>query len=184
MARLKKKRADPEMKGIYRIDSGTTHAWHVCRTRNGKLYAKRFSDLKYGGREKAKALAIIYRNQLNKELDAIPKGTPKRRVVASTANNKTGEMGVSRIIKTGPNGTKHECYLAHWSSKEEGQRSASFAVPKYGEEKAFKMAVAHRRKMMREILGQTEYRKYLKEMRGKKAEGPPSSSPPSSPSKL
>jgi hypothetical protein len=83
--------------------------------------------------------------------------------------NKTGEMGVSRIIKTGPNGTKHECYVAHWSSKEKGRRSASFAVPKYGEEKAFKMAVTHRRKMMRELLGQTEYRKYLKAMLLKQA---------------
>ena len=159
------------MKSITRMDTDNTHGWNVRCYRNYKCYCKLFSDSRCGGKAKAKAQAIAYRDSLTLEVKAIPKDTPKRRVVASTANNKTGEMGVSRIIKTGPNGTKHECYVAHWSSKEKGQRSASFAVPKYGEEKAFKMAVAHRRKMMREILGEGEYRKYLREMRLKKAKG-------------
>ena len=159
------------MKGISRMDTCSTSGWNVRIYRNYKCHCKLFSDSRCGGKGKAKAQAIAYRDSLSLEVQAIPKDTPKRRVVASTANNKTGEMGVSHIIKTGPNGTKHECYVAHWSSKDTGQRSASFAVLKYGEEKAFKLAVAHRRKMMREILGQTEYRKYLKEVRLKKAKG-------------
>ena len=154
-----------EMKGIYRQKT----YWDVRITRNHKLYLKTFPDLKYGSKEKAKVAAIAYRDELFEQVMAIPKDTPKRRVVSTDSNNKTGELGVSRTIKTGPNGTKHECYTATWSSQETGRRFASFAVPKYGEEKAFKMAVEHRRKMMRDIHGPNFYKKLSKQKKARAA---------------
>lgn len=147
-----------KLKGISRIDSGSTHGWFVRGYRNGKTYSKLFSDLKCGGKNKAKALAVAYRDELNEELEAIPKKQRPRRIVTTDSRNTTGELGVSRTTKTGPNGTKHDCYSVSWRPEPGVQKCTSFSVKKYGEKKAFKLAVEHRRKMMREIHGPNFYR--------------------------
>ena len=138
-------------KGISRIDSGSTHGYFVRAYHSSKTYSKLFSDRKCGGKESALEQAILYRDELTTELAATPKGPRKRRIVTSDSRNKTGELGVSRSTKTGPNGTKHECYSVSWRPEPKIQKCTSFSIKKYGEEDAFKMAVAHRRKMMREI---------------------------------
>jgi len=149
-------------KGISRIDSGSTHGWFVRGYRNGKTYSKLFSDRKCGGKTKALNLAKEYRDQLNEELAAIPKKQRPRRIVTSDSRNTTGELGVSRTTKTGPNGTKHDCYSVSWRPEPGVQKCTSFSVKKYGEKKAFKLAVEHRRNMMREIHGSNFYRKLSK----------------------
>ena len=101
-------------KGISRIDSGSTHGWFVRGYRNGKTYAKLFSDRKNGGKGNAQKLAKEYRDALITELEAIPKKPRHRRIVTSDSRNTTGELGVSRTTKTGPNGTKHDCYSVSW----------------------------------------------------------------------
>lgn len=145
-------------KGISRIDSGSTHGWFVRGYRNGKTYSKLFSDRKCGGKGKAQKLAKEYSAELNAELEAIPKRPRQRRIVVSDSRNTTGELGVSRTTKIGPNGTKHECYSVSWRPEPGMQKCTSFSIKKYGEKKAFKMAVDHRRKMMREIHGANFYR--------------------------
>jgi len=148
------------MKGISRIDSGSTHGFFVRGYRNQKTYSKLYSDRKCGGKGKALTLAKEYRDELHEELEAMPKVPRQRRIVASDSRNTTGELGVSRSTKTGPNGTKHECYSVSWHPTPGVQKCTSFSIKKYGEKKAFKMAVAHRRKMMREIHGENFYRKH------------------------
>lgn len=149
-------------KGISRIDSGSTHGWFVRGYRNGKTYSKLFSDRKCGGKTKAHKLAKEYRDDLSEKLESIPKKQRPRRIVASDSRNTTGELGVSRTTKTGPNGTKHECYSVSWRPEPGVQKCTSFSVKKYGEKKAFKLAVEHRRNMMREIHGPNFYRKLSK----------------------
>ena len=149
-------------KGISRIDSGSTHGWFVRGYRNGKIYSRLFSDRKSGGKTKALNDAKAFRDELNEKLDSIPKKPRKRRIVLSDTRNKTGELGVSRTTKTGPNGSLHECYSVSWRPEPGKQKCTSFSIRKYGEKKAFKLAVAHRSKMMRETYGPTFYRKLSK----------------------
>ena len=146
-------------KGISRIDSGSTHGWFVRGYRNGRTYSKLFSDRKCGSKAKAQRMAQEYRDQLATELEQIPKKPRARRIVTSDSRNTTGELGVSRTTKIGPNGTKHECYSVSWRPEPGVQKCTSFSVKKYGEKKAFNLAVAHRRKMMREIHGPSFYKK-------------------------
>ena len=152
-------------KGISRIDSGATHGWFVRGYRNQKTYSKLFSDRKHGGKGKAHKLAKIYRDELIEELEQIPKKPGKTRSVTSEARNTTGEIGVSRTIKTSPNGTKHEMYAVTWRPTPGVQKCTSFSLKKYGEKKAFKMAVDFRRARMREIYGKDFYRKLAVERR-------------------
>jgi hypothetical protein len=156
-------------KGISRIDSGSTHGWFVRGYRNGKTYSKLFSDRKSGGKGKAQKLAKAYRDELNEELEAIPKKPRQRRIVISDSRNTTGELGVSRTTKVGPNGTKHECYSVSWRPEPGMQKCTSFSIKKYGEKKSFKLAVEHRRKMMREIHGPSFYKKLNKQLKAREA---------------
>lgn len=61
------------MKGISRIDSGSTHGWFVRAYRNAKAYSKLFSDRKCGSKAKALKLAKAHRAELNEKVEAIPK---------------------------------------------------------------------------------------------------------------
>ena len=152
-------------KGISRIDSGTTHGWFVRGYRNGKTYPKLFSDRKCGSKAKAQKLAKAYRDELNEELEKIPKVPRRRRIVVSDSRNTTGELGVSRTSKKGPNGTKHECYSVSWRPEPGVQKCTSFSIKKVGEKKAFKLAVDFRRARMREIHGKDFYRKLASKRR-------------------
>jgi len=146
-------------KGISRIESGSTHGWFVRAYKNKVVYSKLFSDKKIGGNRKALRLAREYRDILQAGLDKIPKAQRARRIVFSDARNTTGELGVSRTTKIAVNGTKHECYSVSWRPKPGIQKCTSFSIRKYGEEKAFRLAKVHRRRMMREIHGEHFYRK-------------------------
>jgi hypothetical protein len=160
MARKKK-----VMTGISRIDSGSTHGWFVRGYRNGKTYSKLFSDRKIGGKANALKLAKAYRDELNEELELIPKTPRRRRIVVSDSRNTTGELGVSRTVKKGPNGTKHDTYSVSWRPTPGVQKCTSFSIKKHGEKKAFKLAVDFRRARMREIHGKDFYRKLAGERR-------------------
>tara|TARA_B110001469_G_C9637039_1_gene319542 strand:- start:2203 stop:2700 length:498 start_codon:yes stop_codon:yes gene_type:complete len=146
-------------RGISRIDSGSTHGYFVRGYRNGKTYSKLFSDRKTGGKGKALVAAKEYRDDLHEQMASIPKQERAPRVVTADARNTTGELGVSRCSKLMSNGLKHECYTVSWRPSPNTQRSTSFSVKKHGEKGAFNKAVAHRRKMMKEIHGADYYRK-------------------------
>lgn len=139
-------------KGISRIDSGSTHGWFVRGYRNGKTFSRLFSDLKHGGTEAALDEARTFRASLYEDLEKIPAQPRARRVVTRDSRNTTGVIGVCRTTKTGPNGTKHACFSVSWRPERGVQKCTSFSIRKYGEEKAFQLAVAHRKKMMQESL--------------------------------
>jgi hypothetical protein len=140
-------------KGISRIDTGSTHGWFVRGYRNGKTYSRLFSDQKYGGREEARQEALAFRDKLYEKLEEIPAMPRARRVVMRDARNSTGVLGVCRTAKRSPNGNLNECYSVSWRPEPGKQKCTSFSIRKYGEKKAFQMAVAHRKKMLKEIYG-------------------------------
>jgi hypothetical protein len=158
---MARKKTNTQNKGISRIDSGSTHGWFVRGYRNGKTYSRLFSDLKCGGRKKAQEMARGYRDQLLQELEDIPKRPRARRVVFRDVRNTTGVLGVCRTAKKSPNGTINECYSVSWRPAPGMQKCTSFSIRKYGEKKAFDLAVAHRRKMMKESYGPA----YMKKLR-------------------
>jgi len=146
-------------KGISRIDSGSTHGWFVRGYRNGKTYSKLFSDLKCGGKRKAQQQAREYRDKLHDDLDKIPQKPRNRRVVFRDSRNTTGVLGVCRTAKKGPNGRVNECYSVSWRPEPGVQKCTSFSIRKYGEKKAFKLAVDLRKKKLKEIYGPGVLRK-------------------------
>ncbi len=155
----KRKRKDQRNKGISRIDSGTTHGWFVRGYKNRKTYPKLFSDLKCGGKRKAQQAARDFRDKLFVKLAQIPTKPRGPRIVYRDVRNTTGVLGVCRTAKTSPNGTINECYSVSWRPAPGEQKCTSFSIRKYGEKKAFKLAVAHRRKMLRQIHGPGIFRK-------------------------
>lgn len=146
-------------KGISRIDSGSTHGWFVRGYRNGKTYSRLFSDGKFGSQDAALKEAIAYRDGLHSELDEVPKKPRARRIVTRDTRNSTGVLGVCRTAKAGPNGKVNECYSVSWRPSPGVQKCTSFSIRKYGEKKAFQLAVSHRRQMLKEIYGHAVLRK-------------------------
>jgi len=140
-------------KGISRIDSGSTHGWFVRGYRNGKTWSRLFSDLKCGGKGAALEAARAFRDELAQKLEKIPPQPRARRIVTRDVRNSTGVLGVCRTAKKSPNGTVNECYSVSWRPEPGVQKCTSFSIRKYGENKAFQLAVAHRRQMLREIHG-------------------------------
>ena len=167
--RTSKRPKSPRKRGISRIDSGSTHGWFVRGYRNGKTYAKLFSDRKCGGKGKALAAAQAWREDLCQELAQIPAEPRSRRIVYKDARNTTGILGVCRTVKRSPSGNLNECYSVSWRPAPGVQKCTSFSIRKYGEKKAFQLAVAHRRRMLREIYGAGIFRKLAAHQGGEPA---------------
>ena len=143
----------PDMKGISRIDSGSTHGWFVRAYKNGKTYSRLFSDGKWEGSDDALAAARRYRQSLYDRLTKIPSKPRGRRIVFRDSRNTTGVLGVSRSVKRTPIGSLSESFAVTWRPEPTQQKCTSFSINKYGEEKAFNLAVAFRLRKLREIHG-------------------------------
>jgi hypothetical protein len=89
------------MKGISRIDSPKCHGWLARVYRNQMEHPKLFSDLKYGGKLKALALAKAYLKTMEKALPPSTKETPPPFIISGkTINtNRTGVNGVSLLTE-------------------------------------------------------------------------------------
>lgn len=142
-----------EEKGISRIDSGSTHGWFVRGYRNGKTFSRLFSDRKCKGKDNAIEQAKAYRDNLHLKLSEIPKKGRQRRFVTRDRRNKTGVIGVTRIARKTKGGKIIESFAVSWRPAPGIQKCTSFSIRKYGEKKAFQLAVTHRRKMIRQSYG-------------------------------
>lgn len=125
--------------------------WRVRFSRGGKHYAKSFYDLACGGTKAAKAQAIAWRDE---QLAAVKALTMLEFHQQKRSNNVSGVPGV-HFHKTPAQP------LGFWQANirtTDGRRVArSFAVRKYGEREAFRLAVAARS----ELLARVEDRPYL-----------------------
>jgi hypothetical protein len=149
-----------KIKGISRIDSRGTHGWYVRVKKNGKSFAKLFSDSKYNGREhalkcakKAHAMAL--------ETMGTAQSTPSRRLVTTDKRNKSGMVGVNKTFKTNAKGVATEYYQVTWSPAPGKIKNRQWSVHKYGREEAFRLAKNFREQIMISIYGERYTRMVL-----------------------
>jgi hypothetical protein len=145
-----------ELYGVSRIDCDrqNAHAWRVSLRRYGKRYVRNFTDKRYQCRELALAKAVEYRDQFLLENPPISRKdfcSIKRR------NNKTGITGVYKYRKTYElkDGTIKESWYweANWPDLAGVSISESFAINRFGEVLAKKMAIEARENGMRKVVG-------------------------------
>lgn len=126
--------------------------WRVRFSRRGIMYSKTFYDLACGGSKEAKAQAIAWRDGRLAELKALTLLDLHKQ---KRSNNVSGVPGV-HFHKT------FRQPLGFWQAKirfHDGKSVAkSFAVRKFGDRVAFRLAVAARS----ELLAQVENCTYLR----------------------
>jgi hypothetical protein len=117
--------------------------WAVHFKRRGKLHSKRFYDLKFGGSNKARAAAMSWRDR---QLAATKTLSYREFHQQKRSNNTSGVPGV-HFVKSArqPQGS--------WQAKitlPDGRKpTKGFSVRRFGNQEAFKLAVAARRQMLK-----------------------------------
>jgi hypothetical protein len=132
-------------RNIFRYDSvkKREHAWRVFFRRRNEIMTRCFSDGVHGGRDKALAAAIAYRDQLlscHSEFEhQIWRWTRLRK------DNTSGIPGVGRYEATDPNtGRRHAFWLASWFDEHGMKRQRKYCVLRRGDASAKRLAVAER----------------------------------------
>jgi hypothetical protein len=140
------KGVDKQM-SISRIDQPEkhNHGYYVRLTRNGKTKSKFFSDKSSGGKRAALRAAKHHEAEL---LELAAKKVKTGRAKLSKRNT-SGLLGVSRGAWN-ENGRKAAYWQAAWIDGEGTRKSRKFAVSKYGEEKALRLAKKARREGLRQ----------------------------------
>lgn len=125
--------------GIHRIDNplSRTHSWQVVIQRRGKITARHFSDGVYGGKQLAYEAALAFLTAAEQTMQRM-----LRREYADILrkNNTSGIPGVSKHKSEG-----REYWHARWPTNIGQSKSVKFSVAKYGNEKAFELALAARK---------------------------------------
>ena len=120
--------------------------WEVRIQRQGKKYCKFFSDNQWGGNRGALNQAKKYRDELESQLKPF---TTKKLAETPSARNTSGVVGVRRTWQSFVNNGyefTYEFWVAQWIDGLGRRKTRSFSVSKYGEEGAYEMALAARRK--------------------------------------
>jgi hypothetical protein len=142
------------MYGIIRIDHDKSHTycWVVTISRRKKQYLKHFSDGVYGGKQKAHAAAKAYRDEI---IAAHRPMTMKEFCSIVKSSNRSGVSGVNRLATKNSHNKNilHWYWVAGWSPEPGQTKHVKFSINKYGEEKAFRMAVRARKKALAEVQG-------------------------------
>jgi hypothetical protein len=114
--------------------------------RRGKKSEKFFSDKLYGGNRRALSAAKYYRDQLEASSRTYSVKELSRR---PSARNRSGVVGVrlhKQIDYRGEYQYHYWYWIASWIDGLGRRRSRSYSIHRHGEEKAFEMACAARRK--------------------------------------
>jgi AP2 domain len=132
--------------------------WVVHFSRAGVRHARRFYDTAYGGDDGALAAATVWRDQKLAEVQAL---SVLGFCQIKRSNNTSGVPGVHFLTsKAQPNGF----WQARIKLADGTNRTKSFSVLEHGQRKAFRLAVAARR----ELLRSTQDRPYLYDPLAKK----------------
>lgn len=129
-----------------------TMGWEVRISRRGKKVAKFYSDSLHGGKRKALQEARAFRDKME---DKYPPYTRVEIMAQPTVRNSSGIPGVRRrenvVTKNGWAYT-YATWEASWTPEKGGRRTKrQFSVLKFGEDKAYELAVRARSKALREI---------------------------------
>ena len=136
---------------ISRIDQPEkhNHGYYVRLTRDGKTQSRFFSDKSSGG----KRAALKAAKQHEAELLELAAKTVKTARAKLSKRNTSGLLGVSRGAWE-ENGRKAAYWQAAWVDGEGARKNRKFAVKKYGEEKALRLAKKARREGLRQRNGE------------------------------
>lgn len=146
---------DKDLSNITRIDQlpkppkkQGQHGWWVRFRRDDKPFNHFFNDRKYGGKEKALASAMLFRDAVKTQY---LNDHRTARVISGgkipTQRSISGVLGVSRSSYTGKKGEKEylvENWQATWPTGSGKSANRGFSVKKYGEEGAFRLALKAR----------------------------------------
>ena len=129
---------------IQRYEHHYFRGWKVGTKRQGKRFARCFSD-KPHGRAGALRAARAYRDKL---VSRLPR---PHKVMRSYVLKTTGIIGVALTKEQTRSGKLLRRYVASWL-KHDGERGkASFSVGLYGEKEAFRLAICARRAALEEL---------------------------------
>lgn len=138
-------------RNITRIERETTGGWLVRITRKGEMTSWYFGDTEYGTKRKSLLAARDYRDELEQGLKGY---TAKQLATKERANNTSGITGVRLVEEKDPRWPSNPTYkywIAQWSPAKGSRRTKRFSVEKYGNDKAYKMAVAARKKGVKDM---------------------------------
>ena len=135
--------------GVSRIDQPEkhNHGFYVRLTRNGKRFAKFFSDHAHGSKDKALSAASKYYAELDKKY---PRMARKAFAQIARRENKTGLLGVSKITKD-VKGKVYKFWQATWSPTPGTVAKKAYSIKKYGDDKAKALAIKARKKGVSEM---------------------------------
>lgn len=140
---MSQRRADSDSYALIRLQAQTgTWYWAVHFKRRGKLHYRRFYEPKHGGNAGARKAAVAWRDGQLAEVEPLGKLEFCQQL---RSNNTSGVPGVHFLVsRTQP--------LGYWQArlKLAGQtaRYKAFSVRKYGEQRAYKLAVQARQRML------------------------------------
>jgi hypothetical protein len=133
------------LRNITRYDTLRIHGWLVRFKRSSQTTWKWFTDAAHGGRARARRAAIVWRNGM---LLALP---PPLRISRKDVRNTTGVVGVHLDWCRDKQGHIRYAYRASWPDPSGKTVRHSFAVQKYGEERAVALAARARRVGLRDL---------------------------------
>ncbi|MEM9643721.1 MAG: AP2/ERF family transcription factor [Planctomycetota bacterium] len=133
-------------RNITPIERETTGGWLVRVTRKRELTSWYFGDIEYGSKPKALKAAREYRDELEQGLVGY---SSKELAKKTRSNNTSGTVGVRLVEESDPRWPSEPTYkywIAQWSPAKGVRKTKRFSVEKYGHDKAYKLAVAARKK--------------------------------------
>jgi hypothetical protein len=143
---------DDSRPGITRLDqvSVATHGWQVRIQGKGVRFGRFFSDAAWGGREAALLCAERYRDRLVARLERrkADASASTRSHTLPTSRNRSGMVGVARIVQRSAAGVEYYFWQASWTAPDGTRETVRFSVQKHGEEIALTLACEARRKAM------------------------------------
>ena len=143
--------SDPENHiGISRLDQTAvgTHGWQVRLQRKGVRYGRFFSDSAWGGSEGALREAVAFRGAVIREVEETHARLKSsiRSHRAPAARNKSGVVGVTRIVQRSASGVEYHFWQASWTRGDGVRRTVRYSVLKYGDHDAYQLACEARKR--------------------------------------
>ena len=135
------------LRNICRLDNASLnrHGWLVQIQREGNNIKKMFSDSVLGGKQKAFAAAIEFRESIITSLSPAEYNLWHRTIVRR--NNTSGIPGVGLYKR--PNGT--ERWVACWTDENGSKKTRTYSVSIHGKRKAKQLAIAERQRQLERI---------------------------------
>ena len=118
----------------------TIGGWEVRMQRHREKQSKFFSDSIYGGKLAALRAAKEFRDELEQEAD---KMTVEERSLRPSSRNSSGVVGVrlhQQVDRRGAFEYHSWSWVAQWTDGRGRRRTKSFAVEKFGDVEAFRLA--------------------------------------------